>query len=138
MPSTGLPHAEVEMGLLGRAHAGRSHRTKAIVGRDPFPGTDGDRGQVEVGGVVAVAGPNAHGQAGGPRRAGEADQAARGGHHRIADGPGDVDATVLSGGVGIIAVAIRRDDLAVEGPTPVRPRGWSRQQEDEEQDWSDE
>jgi hypothetical protein len=111
-------HAEVEVRRRGGALARRPHRTDAPPGRDPLATAHRECGEVEIGGVEAVARPDAHGQ---PRRAGRAREqhlAAGGRHHRSADRCRDVDASVLSGRVRVGPVAVLRDHLAADRPEP--------------------
>jgi len=113
MASTGLADAEVEVGLLGGTGARRSNGSESVAGGDPLSGASGDRRKVEVGGVEAVGRADAHSQAGRADRAGEAHFAARRCDHGIADFAGDVDAAVLIRRVWVVAVPVRRDDLAM-------------------------
>jgi hypothetical protein len=129
----GVSHAKVEVRLLGRPNPGRADVADPLAGRHPLALPHRDGREVEVGGVVAaVGGANAHGDARRPGHAGEADLAGGRGHDRRPHLARDVDAAVLAAGVWIVAVPIRRDHLAVEGPHPRGPRWWSGQDEGEE------
>ncbi len=114
-----VAHAEVQVRLLGRADAGGADRADALSRRDPVALAHGERGQVQVRGVVGAVGrADAHGDPGASGRAGEAHVAAGGRDDRAADGGPDVDAAVLAGRVGVVAVAVGREHLTVDGPGP--------------------
>jgi hypothetical protein len=61
---------------------------------------------VEIRGIEAVAGANAHGETGRARRTGEANLAARSRHHAGPDRARNVDAAMLPTRIRIIAVAV--------------------------------
>ena len=87
----------------------RADRAQALAGGHVRARADRDRGQVQVRGVEAVAGPHAHGQA---RRAGRSRQTAPRRPpppHRRAHRRRDVDPAVLPGGIGVVAVPVRSD-----------------------------
>ena len=113
-------HAEVEVRRCGRALARGSDRAEALASRYVCSGADRDRREVEVRGVEAVAGPHAHRQTGRAGDASEADLPAGRRHHRRSDSRPDVDAPVLTRGIRIGSVPVRRDHLAANGPDPGR------------------
>jgi hypothetical protein len=114
---------------LGRgAGAGRTDRAEWVAERDRLTLADGDRREVQVGGVEPVGRSHAHGETGGAGRSGEPDHPARGRDNTRADGTRDVDTAVLPAGIRIVPVAIGGDDLAVNGQDP-RGAGVSRERE---------
>jgi hypothetical protein len=114
----GIAHAEVEMGRGRRAGSGYADGADAVAGGNLGAGSDRERRQVEVGGVVTVATANADRQAGGSGAAREADLAPGRRDHGRSDGGCYVDASVLSSCIRIGAVAVARDDLARHRPYP--------------------
>jgi hypothetical protein len=120
MVATRLPNAEVQVGRLDRASPGTSHRAETLAGNHRLAGAHGQRPQVEIGEIEAtVGGADADGQARRAREPGEGHLPGRGRHHRLTLLTGDVDAAVLAGRVGVVAVAVRRQDLPDERPRPV-------------------
>ena len=122
VPAAGLAHAEVQVRRLGRADARRPNHAQALPGRNALARAHVSRPQVQVGGVEAVICAHAHGQAARTGDTGKADLARSRGDHGRADRSGDVDPPVLSCGVRVVAVAVARDQLALQRPGPRRQR----------------
>jgi hypothetical protein len=123
VPAARLAHAEMEVRGCRRALAGRSDRAQALASGYMRASTHRDRRKVQIGSVVAVAGPHAHRQ---PRRAGRASEPhlpARGGDHRRSDRRRYVDAAVLSARVRVGPVPVLGDHLAPDRPEPGRVSG---------------
>ena len=116
-----VAHSEVEVGTRRRGVTRGAHGADPLARRHVISRSHGYRRQVEIARVVApVARSDANRPAGAADRASEAHHAGGGRYDRSADRPRDVDASVLTGRVGVAAVAVGIDDLAPEGPDPAR------------------
>jgi hypothetical protein len=123
MSSTGRAHAEVQMWGVCRAASAGPDRADRLAGDHGLSCSDGDPGEVQVGGVEATVGsPHGDGQAGVPGRPGEAHRSRRGRDHRRANRRRDVDAAVLLGGVRVAAEVVGGQQPALHGPAPAALR----------------
>lgn len=132
--AAGVADAEVQVRRLGRSPSADADRAQTLARRHLLPCLDRRGREMQVGGVEAPVG-RAH-RDGEARRAGharKADLTRRGRHHASSDRPRDVDAAVLARRVWIVAVAIRRDHLAAQWPTPAGV-GWRRQCQQDHED----
>jgi hypothetical protein len=102
-----------------RAAPGRTDGAQTLTGFDRLTTPDRDRRQVQVGRVeAAVAGTNRHDQSRDADPTRVPDPAIGGGDDRRAGRRGDIDASVLAGGVGVSDVPVSRDDGATHRPVP--------------------
>ena len=134
---------EVEVRRLHRAAPARADGAEALTRGDLLALADRHRGQVQVGSVeAAVGGAHRHGEAGRAGRPGEAHRAGGGRAHGAPTRRRDVDAAVLAARVGVVAVAVGREDLSLDRPAPAgrgtrRRRGHEQRGRDREQQRSE-
>ena len=120
---SGDAHPEVEVRPLGRPLPAGPDSAEAVAGGHLVTPLHVDLRKVEVRRVEPpVRGADRHRPARGSERAGVADRPGRGRANRRAYLTRDVDAAVLPRRVGVAAVAVRRQDLAVDRPWPVPGR----------------
>ncbi len=133
----GVADAEVQVRGGRGAPAGRARGAEPGALPHPIALDHRGRGEVQIRRVEApVGGPHRHGEPGRAGHAREGDGPGRRGADRCTGRRGDVDPAVLAARVGVVAVSVRRDHLAGDGPGPARGRareGEAREQRGEEQ-----
>ncbi len=116
----GHAHPEMKVRRLDRPLAAHADRADPLARGNLVAALHDDLREMEVRRVEPPVGrPDRDRLPGRAERPGVPDRSGGGRTDRVADLAGDVDPPVLSGGVGIVAVAVGREHLSVDRPRPV-------------------
>jgi hypothetical protein len=130
----GPADAEMDVGHFLLCRSGRPDRADSLPFDHARAAGDGDRAEVDEGDRVAVGRLDRDAEPVRRQRAGKRDHSRTHGGHGATALPGDVDATVLPGGVGVAPVAKARQDRSRRRPRPGPSHGREHEQDERHDD----